>query len=80
MIVIYGGISEDSRFLNDCHVFRVEYQAWCNIVMEYQEPRAGHCAVLDDHKMMIFGGYNETGFLAAEIKWLELDSLIAIRF
>lgn len=47
--------------------------------MEYKESRAGHCAVVDDHKLMIFGGYNETGFVSADFSIIEIDSMIAYR-
>lgn len=47
--------------------------------MERREGRAGHCASIDDHRLMIFGGYNETGFLSADFSILEIDSMVAYR-
>ncbi|CAD8149719.1 unnamed protein product [Paramecium octaurelia] len=79
IIIIYGGISESSTFLNDCHIFKIETQSWSNVDLDLKEGRAGHSAVVDDHKLMIFGGYNETGFLSADFQILEIDSMIAYR-
>ncbi|CAD8065937.1 unnamed protein product [Paramecium sonneborni] len=79
IIIIYGGICETSSFLNDCHIFKVETQSWSIVELDCKEPRAGHCAIVEDHKLMIFGGYNQTGFLSAEFQILELDSMIAYR-
>lgn len=47
--------------------------------MEHKEGRAGHCSVVDDHKLFIFGGYNINGFVASDIEFLEVDSLIALK-
>ena len=44
--------------------------------MEYRDGRAGHCAAQDENRLLIFGGYNENGFVKADIVWLELDQSI----
>ncbi|CAD8123344.1 unnamed protein product [Paramecium sonneborni] len=79
LIVIFGGINIDSIFLNDCHIFKVDSQTWCNIQMEYRDGRAGHCAAQDENRLLIFGGYNENGFVKADIVWLELDQNIQVK-
>jgi N-acetylneuraminic acid mutarotase len=65
--------------LNDCHIFKIETQSWSVVDIEPKEGRAGHCASIDDHRLMIFGGYNETGFLSADFSILEIDSMVAYR-
>lgn len=41
------------------------------------EPRSSHAAILYDTQMLIFGGFNENGYLSADLLIVEFDSTIA---
>jgi N-acetylneuraminic acid mutarotase len=63
-MVIFGGVSEQTRLLNDLHYFDFDSQEWKEITEikgDIPPPRWGHTSIMkDSNTMVIFGGYGLT--------------------
>lgn len=76
-IAIHGGKNSTSGeiFLSDTFILTLSSLQWVIITHMGNEPcpRAHHCSVSYDTKILIFGGINQTGLIKSECEVLELD-------
>lgn len=78
-LIICGGMNAQGSFLNDIHLLQVKTLQWMNIIIGGKDflPRCSHGSAVVDTKLYIFGGYNNQGFVNADLEILELDQSIA---
>ena len=76
LLLLFGGQAQNSRFLNDFHVFDLRQREWSEVKMEdplLSLKRAHHSCDVLDGRIFVFGGINGEGFLGNEILSFALE-------
>ena len=77
-MIVHGGRNNnyEHQFFCDLWFFYIEHQIWQEVkfnIIDNVPRRAGHCLETYDGNLLIFGGFNDEGYLRSDIHLISLE-------
>ena len=77
-MIVHGGRNNnyEHQFFCDLWFFYIEPQIWQEVkfnIIDILPRRAGHCLEIYDGNLLIFGGFNDEGYLRSDIHLVSLE-------